>query len=256
MDVSASEDGKNYEKLGTLQGRQVAGPQYFSIKPLLPRFMYLQVVIRQTFGANKTYLNQVFLLEETPGDSQLPDSQELKTMLRKQLSHLEENVRNMQSDPPPVPLNFTLPRPKSPVLPPPEDTQLATLQTTINQLTEQVKSLQQQVASQRNIEVLKEVKQQLISELVQKEERFTPIPAQRSPQTQQEFLIHWQENVLEQRLAQFESRILSLLQKPKVEDIMRQIEEKVRLRNHKAAQLEIQQKAGESRYRDSYSSLY
>lgn len=265
VDISASEDGKMYEKLGTLQGQQTAGPQFFPIKPVTPRFVYLQVVIRQTFGANKTYLNQVFLLEEIPGEKPLPDSQDLKSLLRKQLNHLEENVRNMQADQV-FPLQTSLPRPRSVVEKPssfflPEETpvkqdgELTVLHDTLKELTEQVKTLQEQVTGQRNIEVLKEFKQQLMTELLQREERMAYNPAG-LPQTQQDFLQQWQERVLEPRLAQFEEHILSLLRKPKVEDIMLQIEEKVRARNQKMAQLEIQQKAADSRYRDSYSSLY
>jgi len=266
VDIAASEDGKVYEKLGTLQGQQTSGPQFFPIKPVLPRFAYLQIVIRQTFGANKTYLNQVFLLEEIPGEKQLPDSQDLKTLLRKQLNHLEENVRNMQADQV-FPLQSSLPRPRSAAVDKPtsfflpEETpvkqggELAVLHDTLMELTEQVRTLQEQVTGQRNIEVLKEFKQQLMTELMQREERmdYSPVGL---PRTQQDFLQQWQEKVLEPRLAQFEAHILSLLRKPKVEDIMLQIEEKVRVRNQKMAQLEIQQKAADSRYRDSYSSLY
>jgi hypothetical protein len=265
VDISASEDGKSYEKLGTLQGQQTSDPQFFPIKPITARFAYLQVVIRQTFGANKTYLNQVFLLEEIPGEKQLPDSQELKTLLKKQLCHLEENVRNMQADQA-LPLRSSLPRPRSVVEKPasfflPEESpikpsaDLAALHETLKSLTEQVKTLQEQVTGQRNIEVLKEFKQQLMSELIQREDQL-PYPAATLPQTQQDFLQQWQERVLEPRLAQFEEHVLSMLRKPKVEDIMLQIEEKVRARNQKMAQLEIQQKAADSRYRDSYSSLY
>lgn len=40
--------------------------QFFSIDPLAKMYNYLKVIVNETFGAAKTYINQVFLLEENP----------------------------------------------------------------------------------------------------------------------------------------------------------------------------------------------
>lgn len=49
--------------------KQQEGAQYFAISPLiLHETPYLKIVISKTFGADKTYINQVLMLEESPGD--------------------------------------------------------------------------------------------------------------------------------------------------------------------------------------------
>lgn len=260
VELAASADGKEFEELGVLLGKEVAGPQFFPIRPVRRDHTFLRLVIRETFGGTKTYMNQVFLLEEMPGTTTQPDPQELKSLLKRQLSTLEENVRNMQAEQLTLPSARvqSLPRARSTVpsdKPSPilltevsvaKDDDLAALHDTLKALSDQVKTLQEQVSGQKNIEALRDIKRQLLLELAQKEERLATEPSQ------QDFLRSWQERVLEPRLAQFEARILSLMKKPRVDDMMSQLQEKIRKRNEKLALLE-QQKAG---YRDSYSSLY
>lgn len=169
--VAASVDGKVYEDLGTIQGRELAAPQYFAIKPLYLRFGYLRMTILKAFGSTKTAISQVFLLEDVPVLRSSPDT-DLKSLL------------------------FQLPRSHSPQYPPPntpiplpkpyENDQLSSLRDTLTDLSAQVKALQAEINTKD----------------------YSSLP---SAAGVRQFLRNWQENVLEPRLQRFESRMLELL---------------------------------------------
>ena len=46
--------------------KKKSGPQFFLIDPLDDSYNFLKISIRETFGAAKTYINQIFLLAEIP----------------------------------------------------------------------------------------------------------------------------------------------------------------------------------------------
>eukprot|EP00357_Protocruzia_adherens_P010935 CAMPEP_0114983230 /NCGR_PEP_ID=MMETSP0216-20121206/6578_1 /TAXON_ID=223996 /ORGANISM="Protocruzia adherens, Strain Boccale" /LENGTH=811 /DNA_ID=CAMNT_0002345177 /DNA_START=147 /DNA_END=2582 /DNA_ORIENTATION=- len=66
LELHVSSDGSNFTLWGSFTAALKSGAQYFTIDPLGVRYHYLRVVLKGTYGANKTYLNQVFLLEENP----------------------------------------------------------------------------------------------------------------------------------------------------------------------------------------------
>lgn len=99
----------------------MAGTQLFTIPPFNSLGAFLKVVVTRTFGADKTYVNQVFLIEDCPSSeasktpqvpqvSQIPqmyqtsrlieeplvDSADLKRKLASQLKELDEGMRHMK----------------------------------------------------------------------------------------------------------------------------------------------------------------
>lgn len=180
VEVAASVDGRMYEVLGTLQGRELAAPQYFSIQPLYLRFNYLRMTILKAFGANKTALSQVFLLEDMPQMCSSPE-----TDLKALLSQLPRSQSQLSR--PPVPSSTPFPTIKAV-----ERDELASLRETLKSLSDQVQALQAEV------------------------NRSGGDSSKRSPRFPSaagvsEFLRNWQDTVLEPRLQRFEHRMLELL---------------------------------------------
>jgi len=66
IELLASTDGNNFITWTVIHAELRAGVQLFQIDPLATRYNFLKIVIKETFGASKTYLNQVFLFEENP----------------------------------------------------------------------------------------------------------------------------------------------------------------------------------------------
>lgn len=177
VEVAASVDGRVYEVLGSLQGRELAAPQYFPIQPLYLRFNYLRMTILKAFGANKTALSQVFLLEEVPQMRSSPET-DLKTLLSQLPRSQSQHHR------PPLPSPSPLPPAKDS-----ESGELASLRDTLKSLSAQVKALQ--------------------AEVNRSDSKHSP----RFPSAAgvSEFLRNWQDTVLEPRLQRFEQRMLELL---------------------------------------------
>lgn len=169
--VAASVDGKVYEDLGTFQGRELAAPQYFPIKPLYLRFGYLRMTILKAFGSPKTAINQVFLLEDVPNVCLSPD-----TDLKSLLFQLPRST-SQHYPPPPTPIPLSNPSPTH---------QLSSLRATLTHLTAEVKALQGEI-SPKDSDGLRNAAEVRV------------------------FLRKWQESVLEPRLQRFESRMMELL---------------------------------------------
>lgn len=64
IELLVSTDAENYINWITLYPELRQGIQLFQIDPLGRKYTYLKIVVRETFGASKTYMNQIFLLEE------------------------------------------------------------------------------------------------------------------------------------------------------------------------------------------------
>ena len=127
--VAASVDGKVYEELGMLQGRELAAPQYFAIKPLYLRFGYLRMTIHKAFGSTKTAISKVFLLEDVPMVRSSPDT-DLNTLL------FQLPRSNSQQYPPP----------STPIPLPSHTHQFSSLRDTLKDLSAQVKALQAEIS--------------------------------------------------------------------------------------------------------------
>lgn len=66
VSLSVSSDKNTFYKWASLQADLKAGVQIFIIDPITSKYKYLKIEIQETFGASRTYMNQVFLYEEIP----------------------------------------------------------------------------------------------------------------------------------------------------------------------------------------------
>ncbi|CAD8131752.1 unnamed protein product [Paramecium pentaurelia] len=64
IELMVSLNGENFITWTTLYPELKQGIQLFQIDPLGTRYQFIKIIIKETFGASKTYLNQVYLLEE------------------------------------------------------------------------------------------------------------------------------------------------------------------------------------------------
>jgi hypothetical protein len=94
VELWASQDGTRWTQWAEFQAKAESGENLFRIKPLPKMFLFLKVVIRETFGAGNTYMNQVLLYEEF---SEVLKSEEQNFELFKgtNFSSFEENVKNL-----------------------------------------------------------------------------------------------------------------------------------------------------------------
>ncbi len=67
LELLVSQDGTRFISWATLRPEMTTGSQYFAIDPLGPTYRFLQLVVRETFGASKTYINALFLYAERLG---------------------------------------------------------------------------------------------------------------------------------------------------------------------------------------------
>ena len=74
IELQASTDGGNFVNWAVLYPELRPGLQIFNIDPLPRSYNFLKLIIKETHGAVKTYLNQVFLFEESPIKSAKPVS--------------------------------------------------------------------------------------------------------------------------------------------------------------------------------------
>ncbi|CAG9326638.1 unnamed protein product [Blepharisma stoltei] len=66
IDLFVSQNNDDYTKWATLQMEFRAGAQYFPINQLSASYNYLKLVVIETYGASRTYLNQIYFFEEIP----------------------------------------------------------------------------------------------------------------------------------------------------------------------------------------------
>jgi hypothetical protein len=65
-ELYVSVDGFSFVKWCGFEAEMSSEIQFFKIDPLPTRYKYIKLKILETFGANKVYINQVFLLDECP----------------------------------------------------------------------------------------------------------------------------------------------------------------------------------------------
>ena len=66
IDLYISKDGANFVTWANFHLKYVDGYQFFNIHPIGERYNYLKCIIKDTFGSNQTYWNQILLWEENP----------------------------------------------------------------------------------------------------------------------------------------------------------------------------------------------
>ena len=66
IELSVSTDGNNYVCWTIVYPEMRPGVQLFQIDPLGRSYNFLKIVIKETYGAAKTYMNQIFLFEDSP----------------------------------------------------------------------------------------------------------------------------------------------------------------------------------------------
>lgn len=138
VELYISSDGKDYIPWGSFHAQLKAGGCFYSIDPITREYKYIKIIINETFGASRTYINQLYLLADAPRmpisnpvsntvssfpsprlkseietqESIKPnittnpsvrftdevDSKDLKKKLSEQLQDLQENVSMMQVD--------------------------------------------------------------------------------------------------------------------------------------------------------------
>jgi len=112
IDLYVGGQDRDYEMLTSITMKQKTGTQYFPIPAQNYKGTFLKVVVMQTFGADKTYINQVFLLEDCPAAETakpfpliqidpLENSGDLKRKLASQLKELDEGMKMYRDQMPP-----------------------------------------------------------------------------------------------------------------------------------------------------------
>ena len=68
LQLNVSTDGINFQSWGIISSIAFKqGSQFFKLEPLnSANAKYLQIVVKDTFGANRTYLSQIFLYADKP----------------------------------------------------------------------------------------------------------------------------------------------------------------------------------------------
>lgn len=72
IEISISKDKKHFDILGNFDLCLKPGTQLFDIGPLSPdNVLYLKLIIKETFGGKKVYINNIFLYETMPSDEDI-----------------------------------------------------------------------------------------------------------------------------------------------------------------------------------------
>jgi hypothetical protein len=61
-----SKDGIYFRHWTSINTVHREGRQLFAIDPIGPSYKFIELIVKETFGANRTYMNQIFLLEQHP----------------------------------------------------------------------------------------------------------------------------------------------------------------------------------------------
>ena len=69
IELQISEDNEYYYSLGNYELRMKPGKQFFTIDKNgyknVKKVNYIRIIIKETFGESRTYLNQIFFFDET-----------------------------------------------------------------------------------------------------------------------------------------------------------------------------------------------
>lgn len=180
VELYASEDGEHYKKLAQLHGKFVEGAQYFPIEPLRSENLYLKVVIRETFGASKTYINQLLLLDEGPRERKVLENVgpaediSFRAKLQFQLSDLEKTVQSLQVVEEPLVKDSPLKQLQDEVSS--WSSTFNALQSNIDTLLSNVSSLETKALKENTTNHLVQLKREILKEisLNKKTRKYTP----------------------------------------------------------------------------------
>ena len=93
IDLFVSKDGSHFKHWASLHPAYREGRQLFSIDPIGPSFGFLEIIIKETFGANRVYLNNLYLLEHHP-KSQLFMNSPMKENISSNKGVIEQQMNN------------------------------------------------------------------------------------------------------------------------------------------------------------------
>lgn len=248
VELWASSNLHNWEKWGQFQGSMKGGVLYFMIPPLGLEYSYIKVVVRDTFGAANTYINQLYLLEENPNKTiqfeeehsspvfNYYEDDDLKGKLKIQLDELQEEVRSICSEkidsPKSVPSHFTSPISKvfSPFQKVPKKPEnglklkkevekwsgcIREMQKNIEKIAGQVGELEKNVMNRDYADELMEFKEEIIREIKQ-------IDFASSTREKEEAFSGNLNVMLEEYMRTWEERVY----KPQITEIWRKVERK------------------------------
>ncbi len=66
IELFVSKDGVQFKHWSSIEPAYKEGRQLFGIDPLGPSYKFLEIVVKETYGANRTYMNKLYLLEKHP----------------------------------------------------------------------------------------------------------------------------------------------------------------------------------------------
>ena len=219
VDLYAAQELNSWKKWGSFHAESQSGCQVFKITPLDQTVNYLKVVVNECFGANRTYMNQVFLY------------QQLEDKLETQLVDLNQDLKNLTGSPFKLAehsLEYT-PSPAYRKTPSNQEIQnlkqevsnwtqdIEELKETLGLLTQQVNSLTQFVQSKNQVE--------------QEQSEFTAMFNQH--------IKHWEETVLTPKLETFFEKVLYKVDNKTQEpsNILEQLQKKMQERELKLQRL-------------------
>ncbi|OMJ81126.1 hypothetical protein SteCoe_18489 [Stentor coeruleus] len=76
IELYTSSESNSWTKWASFQGKPRSGYNFYQIDPILPSTNYIKILILSTHGASNTYINQVFLLETMPSPDLLNNSRD------------------------------------------------------------------------------------------------------------------------------------------------------------------------------------
>lgn len=262
VDLWVSEDGDNYIKWARCISEIRAGNHFFRIDPLPRKYQRLKLVIVETHGAANTYLNRVYLLDTVPRDRSVdrsrsysaltpPPIEEIppaskpvptedpKIKLASLLTELQEDLKAMQYERNLPPMRFSSSTCKpfhSEETNDERESQVKDISLAVVSLAQQVESLRQTVVSRNSGELVRQLRQELQSDLSPALERPDYLWEQEM-QT-------WLDRVLEPRLAVLERRVLSRIaapegiRSPAPQNLLEELNVKLNQKAQKLAELE------------------
>jgi len=262
VELWVSEDGEEYIKWARCTSELHAGNHFFRIDPLPRKYQRLRLVIVETHGAANTYLNRVYLLDAVPRDRTVdrsrphsaltpPPIEEIpplskpvpyedpKVKLASLLSELQEDLKAMQYEHNLPSMRFSPSAYKPFPTEEPNyerDSQVKDISLAVVSLAQQVESLRQTVVSRNSGDLVRQLRQELQSEI--------PTAMERPEEQWEQEMQIWLDRVLEPRLAVLERRVLSRVAGPEVvrspgpQNLLEELNVKLNQKAQKLAELE------------------
>ena len=213
VELEASKDGTSFRKWAAFKADWVRGTQCFPIPPLSSEYTAIRVLVKDTFGAARTYINQVFLSEDKTAPAE--DCADYKAQLQSQLEDLQKTINALK------PADF--PQLK-------REATLSAMRNSVSHLAQSVSRLECSLTGLSRKQSLSSFKASVLQEL--------------SPRCEfsEEWGLHmksWQDQVLSPLFRHMSERVLSRVsQGPSVGDLLAQLQLKLTEKVQKLKQLE------------------